>query len=479
AKSVEFYQRHFGRKPRGMWPSEGSVCPELVPIFADAGIKWVATDEEILMNSINVADKGDALYRPYKAKYKGKSVNIIFRDKGLSDLIGFVYSKNSPESSAGDMVHNIRLIGEYVSHRDAANPHLVSIILDGENPWEYYPDGGRKFLSTLYETISNSEKIHCVTVSEFLEDNPPAETINTLWSGSWICHNYDIWIGSTEENTAWNYVKKTREFLADYMNRVPEANHKREKLAKAWEELYMAEGSDWFWWYGDDFSTDNDEMFDELFRLHLSNVYTVLDVPPPEYLKSPVMTGDRVTIKVEPVGFINPVIDGLNTHFYEWQEAGCFDVKKPGGTMYKAENYISGIYYGFNLKNLFFRLDPFSADDLKKAKDMIIHIHIIKPTENKFSFPFAILGKSRHAFTHSVSGDGVKFEKVKEYNTIAADKIIELSVPFKDLKFKRGDELNFFVQVKRGDIELERYPKRGYLSFSVPGDDYEMEMWSV
>lgn len=478
-KSVDYYQRHFGQKPRGMWPSEGSVCPELIPIFADAGVKWIATDEEILMNSINVSDKGHALYMPYKAKYKGKSVNMVFRDKGLSDLIGFVYSKNSPESSAHDMVRNIKLIGEYVSTHDSANPHLVSIILDGENPWEYYPDGGRKFLTCLYETLSNSERIHCKTVSDYLNDNPPTETINNLWSGSWICANYDIWIGSTEENTGWNYIKKTRDFLKEYESKVPESNHKKEKLARAWEEIYMAEGSDWFWWYGDDFSTDNDDMFDQLFRIHLSNVYKILEVPVPEYLNIPIIAEERVTIKMEPVGFIDPIIDGQITHFYEWQEAGFFDVKKPGGTMYKAENYISGIYYGFNLKNLFFRLDPFDADDLKKSKDMRIHIHIIKPSEHKFSFPFSILGKSKRAFTHAVSDDGVKFEKVKEYTTIAAEKIIELSIPFKELKFKSGAEVDFFVQVKKGDIELERYPKRGFISFKVPSENYEQEMWSV
>lgn len=475
-KSITYYEKHFGMKPRGMWPSEGSVCPELISIFSDAGIKWIATDEEILMNSMNVSDKGNALFIPYKAKHNGHFINMIFRDHWLSDLIGFVYSKNEPAGSANDMLHNISLIGDYVSQHTKDDNHLVSIILDGENPWEYYPDGGRKFLTALYEKLSSSENIRTVTVSEYLEGNPPTETINNLFSGSWINHNYDIWIGSTEENTAWNYLKKTRDFLLDNAGKNGSAAGKQ-KLAQAWECIYTAEGSDWFWWYGDDFSTDNDELFDKLFRLNLSNVYKILNLPAPEYLNIPIITEERVTIKVEPVGFIDPIIDGLNTHFYEWQEAGCYDARKPGGTMHKAENYLSAIYYGFNSKNMFFRLDPLRVEDLKNTKELLIHIHMIKPSENKLSFHCAFPDKSKQYYTHSVSSDGVNFNDIHNHKTICSDKIIELSIPFKELKFKSGEEVHFFVQVKRGEIELERQPKTGYISFKVPGEDYTTEMW--
>ncbi|MDP8262115.1 MAG: glycoside hydrolase family 57 protein [Candidatus Ancaeobacter aquaticus] len=475
-KSVDYYNRLFGKKPNGMWPSEGSVCPELIPLLDECGIKWIATDEEVLMNSIQTKNKGLALYKPYIAEHKGKNVAIVFRDHGLSDLIGFVYSKAKPEEAADDLISHITRISDYLNKNEQGTSHIVNVILDGENPWEYYPDGGKKFLTTLYEKITNNNHIHCVTVSEYLVQHPPKEIIKNLFSGSWICSNYDIWIGSKEENTGWEYIKRTREFLVEHSgkNKIPE-----DKLALAWNEIYAAEGSDWFWWYGDDFSTDNDELFDELFRLHLSNVYTVLDVPVPEYLNIPVITADAITIKNEPIGFIKPKIDGRITDYYEWQEAGLYNVKKPGGTMHKAESYIAALYYGFSKENLYFRLDPVRKDDLQDMHTMSVHVHFMKPSEYDIVFSYGNKKEQEKSFSLMRSEDGVTFDMVKKYETIAAENIIELAIPFKELQFNSGEEVNFFVQLKRKDLEVERYPKHGFISYRIPDDNYEAEMWSV
>ncbi|MEW6535657.1 MAG: glycoside hydrolase family 57 protein [Candidatus Auribacterota bacterium] len=472
-KSVLFFEDIFGFKPVGMWPSEGSVCPEIIPYFAEMGIKWIATDEEVLLKSIPVSDRTEALFQPYITEHHGHSVYILFRDRGLSDLIGFTYAKNTPEDACQDLCSHLQAILSTSPHQDT----MVNIILDGENAWEHFPDGGEKFFRLLYERLSTHPYITTTRVQDYLGEHPPNKTITNLHSGSWINHNYRVWIGGKEENQAWEYLRRTRMFLEHHLKHhsVP---FDIAKMVK--EEIYIAEGSDWFWWYGDMFSTDNDEEFDRLFRLHLSNIYTLLQVDVPPYLKEPIVMKDTIALAEAPVGFIEPVIDGLNTHFYEWQEAGFYNTDKSGGTMHKASSYISGIFFGFNMDTLYLRLDPFSTGK-ERAKQCAVTVNIVLQHNDKcfiVEFPFNF----EKEFSYTVYDlDELTGEKKSfgTYSTIKSVRIIEIAIPFSVLSMTSDIHVNFHIELKQEQIELERYPKSGYISFEVPGEEFENTMWSV
>ncbi len=473
-KALDKAQHLFGKRPKGMWPSEGSVCEELVELFADAGVEWIATDEEILMQSIAVSDRAQALYKPYRAEHKGKSVGVVFRDHSLSDMIGFVYSKNDPIRSADDLIGHLHNIRDHLKGK--AQSHLVSIILDGENPWEYYPDGGEAFLRRLFERLSEDQTLAAVKVGEYLHTHKPQDSIEHLHSGSWIAHNYDIWIGSTEENTAWNLLKKTRDFLCEHIKRHPSLD--KTKVDAAWQDIYMAEGSDWFWWYGDDFSTENDAMFDELFRTHLANVYRNLGLEAPEVLRNSIIAAEQAGTLTPPVAFISPVLDGKITHFYEWQESGHFNVGRAGSTMHRNDRMLQNIHYGFDLHHLYLRLDPLNAEKLHKKNGLFGVVHVIKPMEYQIVFPFSAVGKQQ-SYDMLYASDGMDFKKIKTLHGIAIDKVVECSIAFSDLKVKAGDIVQFAIAIRGEKIELERVPQEGFISLEVPDEEFESKMWSV
>jgi alpha-amylase/alpha-mannosidase (GH57 family) len=472
--SVNIYKEAFGVRPRGLWPSEGSVCPEIISIIAKQGFRWLATDEEILFNTIEVADKGMALYKPYKFCFDSSCMSLVFRDKGLSNAISFMYQKQDPSASAHDFVVNLNNIDMYVAK--GMEP-LVTVVLDGENPWEYYPNSGEYFLRNLFQKLSDSSNLYTTTVSDYIAKHPPTDQLRDLYSGSWINHNFDIWIGDLEENTAWNYVGKTREFL---VREEQKGSVSKEKIQLAWQNMYAAEGSDWFWWYGDDFCTDCDEEFDSIFRMHLGNVYKTLGYDIPEYLKESVLYIKEVQVTQPPIAFINPVIDGMNTDFYEWADAGYHDVKRHGGTLYKGESYFSRIYFGFNLTNFFIRMDPilngkgFNGDDLK------VELNILYPKEYQISFSLAANGENTKQFSIYTTTDGVNFTKIKDYNTIKIKNIVELSIPFKALGFKPNENMHFFMQIrKNNNIQIDRYPRRGYIACTIPDENFELDKWNA
>ncbi len=469
-RAVEFHRETFGGPPVGMWPSEGSVCPEMVPLVEKAGIRWMATDEAILFRSLPGNPPRTHLYRPYRAEYQGSEVSLVFRDRNLSDLIGFTYAKNPPRQSADDFLRHLTNILHSLPDRDP----LVVVALDGENAWEYYPDGGQAFLRAIYESLSQEPLLKTVKVGEFLETCPPAETLPSFHTGSWIDQNFRIWIGSPEDNLAWNCLKRTRLFLQRASG---DSSLPAPKKELAWEEIYIAEGSDWFWWFGDDFSSDNDEEFDRLFRMHLANVHRLLSTEVPDYLKVPIAMWHEVKPALEPVGLISPVLDGQVTHFYEWRDAGCFSPKYSGGSMYKGEGFLSALYYGFDLEHLYFRIDP-----TRRKADPVQGIHfsirLTSSGEWQILFPLAFPGEEKPYYL-LYSLEGTKPVLKGRFSHIGIDKIMELSLPFQELQLSPREKVHFFLQVLRGDLELERHPRNGYLSFAVPDQDFESIHWQL
>lgn len=485
-KAVSFHTKVFGKAPRGMWPSEGSVSEEIVPIISDAGIKWIATDEEILAKSINtifdrdseeVVKDAKTLYKAYRAQVEGKGVNIFFRDHSLSDLIGFVYSKWDAEHASQDFINRLHRIRERLITQGNLDDFVVPIILDGENAWEYYKNDGGDFLRALYGKLSRDPLIRPVTMSEYIDAHPPKSTLPSLFSGSWINHNFKIWIGHEEDNTAWDLLEETRRALVEFER---EGTADKTSVEKAWQEIYIAEGSDWCWWYGEEHSTENDDAFDELFRKHLMNVYMLMGKEIPEELFIPILKEDKVCKPtVDLISFISPTIDGEVSSYFEWLSAAYYDVTKIGGTMHRVESVVSHIYYGFNITNMYVRLDA-NLNLIGDDKDEFLYtINIIKPKPYKIEVH--CYRKDEGLVYEGVlySEENGKWIKKKPLSKLAIKDIIEMEIPFADIDASQKDQVQFFVTVKKKGTEIERWPHRGCIMFEAPTKDFEAIMWRV
>jgi alpha-amylase/alpha-mannosidase (GH57 family) len=288
-KAIVYFRSHFGFNPTGMWPAEGSVSDDVIPIFAQNGIRWVATDRQILDRSLPA---GLSHLFPHRCYSRWADVAVLFRDTHLSDKIGFSYQTMQPQDAVDDFVQSVVSLGT----QNHSTDKLVTVILDGENAWEWYrfDHDGKRFLNTLYERLQKAfvdREIITVTPTEYMLGNPERDipphppssmpVIESLWPGSWINSSFDTWIGEEEENRAWEYLRRVRADLerSGIPPPVPSAEeppmNTREWFAfQAWESMLAAEGSDWFWWYGEDQNAvGGDKPFDLAYLSHLRNVY--------------------------------------------------------------------------------------------------------------------------------------------------------------------------------------------------------------
>lgn len=251
-RAVLFHKSVFGKKPFGMWPAEGAVSPEAVSIFSANGMKWIASCEGVLRESLKDKFSQDDTGRVYRVGSGSRQLDMIFRDEALSNAMSFNYAGMSPEKASEKFMETIK---RYNREREDPSSKLVSVILDGENPWPYYPKGGEDFLCQLYGDILSSPEVETVRVSEYLQRGVERQTIKSLHSGSWIARNFSKWSGSDEKDRAWDELCKAKSVALD-------SGIRSESLK---EEILIAEGSDWFWWY-DDFGGHMDLVFDDIFR---------------------------------------------------------------------------------------------------------------------------------------------------------------------------------------------------------------------
>ncbi len=291
--AIKYHTEQFGAPPRGMWPSEGSVSDRMLDILIKKGIDWVATDEDILFKSLSLYDKrykGQTefdrriIYRPYDYKVDSRRITMIFRDKNLSDIISFNYHSWDQDEAARDLINHCNNIGEHM--RRDNDRGLLAIVMDGENAWEYFDDNGRGFFETLYAGLDKQELAGSTTVSGFLEIESPKRSIYRIFPGSWINHNFDIWIGQEQDNMSWDYLNRVRRDLIKFTKEAEDDPRvDGASIADAWRELYIAEGSDWNWWYAGKAHTGKENPFDKLYRTHLKNIYKILKKPIPDFLK--------------------------------------------------------------------------------------------------------------------------------------------------------------------------------------------------
>jgi alpha-amylase/alpha-mannosidase (GH57 family) len=359
---VDYYQKLFGRAPRGMWPAEGAVAQDIVGMVAQAGIQWMASDEEVLArslgktsfsrNSQEVVQDSGALYRPYVVGNQYNQMYIIFRDKVISDKVGFTYSGTPGAAAAQDYVNRILAIRDQLAQSGATGPHLVSVILDGENAWENYANDGKEFLNRMYQLLQEEQKkgtIRTITPSEFVSQFADQPRIETLWAGSWVSPDFLTWIGEPEENTAWNYLGEVRAFVERKKMALD-----ADTLAKVMDQIYAAEGSDWFWWFGSDQNSGDDASFDLQFRLTLQRVYEIVGQPVPTFLKVPIIAQTPQAPAASATGIISPTIDGVAAQG-EWDKAGYY--LEAGGVQATPSQIASQVWYGFDKDNLYLRLD--------------------------------------------------------------------------------------------------------------------------
>ncbi len=496
-RAVERHEYYFGRKPAGMWPSEGSVCQEIIPCFVRAGIKWIATDEGILAKSIGrevvrsragVVEDPASWYRAYQvSEGDGKGVDVIFRDHLLSDLIGFVYARWNEKQAVDDFFKRLSEIKAAMG--DRVDESAVAIILDGENAWEHYPADGALFLKELYGRLNDNPEYEAVTVSDYLNRRrDPTPTIKKIYPGSWINRNFRIWIGHPEDNLAWDYLSQARRelvlFEQQHKERINADIKLKHNIKKAWEHIYIAEGSDWCWWYGDDHSSENDTDFDELFRRHLMTVYRSIGEEIPEHLHHTIIQSEKTLHPDQEItSFINPKINGNMSDYYEWRGAVFFDGTQLGGAMHRAEYPVKELYYGFNLGNFFLRIDVERKFLTEEGYKIILNV--VNGRENKLCCEIGtgdIPGELLLTGKKPAANENFKVAEAAKGETeiiFAVHEVLELALPFKRLALRPEDDLNFSIAIKNQEHEVQRIPASGYLHLKVPDKNFENRMWYV
>jgi alpha-amylase/alpha-mannosidase (GH57 family) len=430
ALGLAAFERTFGRPAAGGWPSEGAISEEALRQMGTAGYRWAASDEDVLFASLGEGGRLDRLLRPWR--FPGGPV-LLFREHDLSDRIGFVYATYDPEDAARDFV------GRLLQLRDAAPEGVadpvVTIVLDGENAWERYPRHGLPFFDALYGAIAAEPGIRTVTASEAA--NPDAASpLPRVVAGSWIYRNLATWIGHPEKNRAWELLAAARSAVAS-VRRQPSLDD------DAWRALLAAEGSDWFWWFGDDHPTPNADEFDALFRGKLAAAYRAIGRNVPDAVREPVRRGE-VRSYSGPTGTVRPTLDGRVTDYFEWLAAGR--VEAVYGAMQAAARLVRQVLYGGDGQHLFLRIDPFEPGALDRAS---VRLEIAE----------------REPLEAGAAGRSV------------LDRILEIEVPLAGLLPDRGP-LRFAVVVEGATGAHQRIPADGFAELS-PGDDPGRFDWSA
>lgn len=516
-KAINYFAELFHYTIQGMWPGEGSVSNEAIQIFASNSIRWVATDQGIVERSI---PSGLNQFEPYRVNGGGsKDMAIIFRDTAISDKIGFAFQGLTAEQAANEFIQDVLRNAPNFGQGD----RLVVVVSDGENPWENYIKDylGNGFKNLLYSKLSESYRmgeIITTTVSEYIDGNEnrnipshpisKMKKIDDLWSGSWIGSNFAIWIGEAEENQGWTYLRRARGDLEK--SGLPRPNPSAPVpdplesprdyyIWKAWEAIYSAEGSDWFWWYGDDMTSpaNDDTPFDRSFRAHLAGVYEFArlagaQITPPEF--GPIVQPRAKGLKGP---FTSPpTIDGtFNPDESEWiNEGGLFYDNDSTGSTPAQDDIIAMVYYGYDNNNFYTAI--FSNFDLSSKLNSNLKIYLYLShkhitDKNKGEYVANPSNKSTRNGTplQFVSGGAAK-ELALDFssnllsiqlsaadgngNWIATDsktisvggpapkgRLIELKIPFESLEITKDDPLELLYIAAKGDQDIDPAPNFG------------------
>ncbi len=479
-RARQYHERVFGKPPVGLWPSEGSVSDQALEIAMELGFRWFATDEGVLGRTRNIGfwrdasgypQNGPELYTPWKLQRNGREITGFFRDHYVSDLVGFVYSRMGATAAAEDLHRRIRAIGD---REPAGSTATVSVILDGENAWEFYAENGRDFLRQFYRRVQDDPEIRVLTMSEAMEARPDAPKLEGIFPASWINANFDVWIGHSEDVRAWDLLRDARETYAKVAQRAAsngaagsaELAASTPSMKRAFEALLAAEGSDWCWWYGPEHASSNDAEFDELYRQHLTEVYTALGEHVPDALLHPIKRAPERARREAPEAYLEVKVDGRESNYFEWLGAGLYATDRRGGTMHGRSYVLGHLRYGFSADHFYLRVDPTEA--IAEIPEFQFRLTMwgsretrltVRVTDGKFAG--CVLEQGGACLLHP--------EKLV---AAAYEKIIEVSLARELFDLKNRKSLLLSVALWEGGLPIDVLPMDGMLEVSLGEESF-------
>lgn len=471
---ITYIERVFGKKPVGVWPSEGSLSEDVITLLISIGVKYVLTDEDILRKSLELShgERGTfsprKLYSVHQMYRGGKQISLFFRDKKLSDKIGFEYYNWDTTSAVNDFIASVLRIR---SALPANGEFIITIAMDGENAWEYYRKNGFPFLAELYERINKTPEIQPVLLDNFADKR--GELLDRLAPGSWINANFDTWCGDKEKNRAWDLLADARHTLKLVKGKV-----EPEQYEKALRHIMIAEGSDWFWWYGGANYTPYISSFDELFRHHLTMVYRSIGEPIPDELGKPIYDSEKPVEPVrKPLRFMTPSLEGKATNYFEWSSAGFYKAVGICGTMHGVSTLIlQKLFYGFDQNVLYLRLD--TKKDIKSLllDGVTFRIMFFKPLR----FDIVVRVGDVEVYSEVIERRGGETHRTEIVGAkVVCDEICEMAIPFASIHADADNPIHLVIEVRENDMVHQRFPHIGYIEIIPPGPDFEEQMWYV
>lgn len=456
-----------GKRPRGIWPSEHCISSQELDLFKSCGVDWTVSDEGILSDSIDfefIRDFKSYMEDPYHLvkSYEYKNgVKLIFRNSMISNLIGFEYSNFDSEMTAKDLYERIKVIQSKLLSSPDEN-HLLTIAMDGENCWEKYPNNGNVFLNTLYKLIEADESLETVLISDYLDKEKNHKPLKKIKSGSWINRNFKLWIDEPTKNLAWQYLKNVRDDFNEFVKNFPDNPY----IGYAQKEIYICEGSDWFWWYGEPNDSGRDNIFDYLFREHLKNVYIYLGLEIPDYLNIP-LASLVVRSSRYPSAEINPLISGEETED-SWSNAGYIDI--PDGPVLKESKFFDKICFGYDKNNFYVRfyVNKYILDNTLHFENLYrMYLYTRNASKKQTTSPIRLINKTEEILPinkqkfHNEIQIAVTQNELKYIRCIKAmpknlwvlqsskgiksayNNVIDIQIPFELLDIGTGDNMEF------------------------------------
>ena len=483
----------FGVRPKGMWPPELCVGPKTLNLLAKEGVKWTISDEGILSDSINfdfIRDfKGNLsdpyhLLKTYEYQTKNGIIDVIFRDRSIPNLINFEYAGIDPKMAAGDLYDKIKVIQNklLVSPDDT---HLLTIALDGENCWENYQNDGNDFLENIYSYIEKDNSLETVLISDYVSKDCHKKTLQKIYTGSWIDKSFQYWIGEPTKNKAWTYVKNTKDDFEIFAKE----NKTHPNIEAARRELLIAEGSDWFWWYGEPNNSGQDFVFDYMFREHLKNVYLLLGEEPPIYLNDALITKVEIPFK-HPTRAITPRMDGSTESQDDWYHSG--NISLLDGPVFRESKIVDKIMFGCDSDNIYFRLNitkgAGETSFINRINQFYVYIRNASRIKNraylrlisKTDNPYPILReKFEHELTLTLIQDTLYPPRLStclhpnmwtlsnpEGINMVYNDVLDLSIPFNTLGVEKGETVEFFMANTDSGVKNTYIPQEILLSMT-------------
>jgi hypothetical protein len=447
---------------------------------ARLGFQWTATDEDILARTLGVAltrvaesrlNRPDLLYRSYSylgPGGDGPAIRLGFRDRYLSDLIGFSYKFLPQKQAASDFTSRLRMAGQTARQQGIPDP-VVFIILDGENAWEYYWGNGREFLSEIYRRIAEDPELETCTMFEATKNTGADPPLRHVYPGSWINSNFRIWIGHPEDNFAWDCLYDARQLLRQKEMELSGSD----SIVKAREELLIAEGSDWCWWYGDDHGSANDQEFDALFRQHLSNLYVLLGADPPDYLSQPIKRTMPKMKMVDPSSQITPVIDGRITNYFEWLGAGSVKPLREFSTMHSVRQLLEELLFGFDDRHVYLNLVLYARLPLISEKNLEFKIHL-----NQLRIRVLLELSLKPSLIVSVTDDqGKTLDLERSLLEIQARDTIEMKVARKLVAVQESGIIHLKVTALYRQMPIDVIPLLGTIEMDPRIPEFQSKLW--